>query len=99
MLDDAIEVYHQRASVDLLCGKMAFARIRNLLLSEANLAEGELPTTGTIIIIEFGGTPIPPKSRLRERIAFVGCAFVLCLLLVVFGAGIQTIWRWLMGGQ
>lgn len=80
MLDDAIEVYDRHGCVELLCGKTAFARLRDLLVTEAKLAESALPKHGTIIIIEFGNMPEQPRARFRERIALLGCGLVVVLL-------------------
>src|SRR6266496_1512438 len=100
MDDNAIEVKYidDQHFLKLGCGSLAFARFKDLVRAEAKLSDAEFERTSTIVIVDMSDmTNNRPaqKTRIRERIALWGCGLVVVLLLIVFGAGIQTIWRWL----
>jgi hypothetical protein len=79
--------------VELFCGKAAFARIRDLVLADAQIKDIETTNVRCLYIYECPRPEKDPRKALRrDRIALFGCAFVILTIGFVFFTGLQAIW-------
>jgi hypothetical protein len=75
--------------------KDEFARIRDLLIAEAEVAQFVNEQPELVYSIEI--TVIPekkPSFRMRDRIALLGCGLIGCIAIFVWIVGVTTIMRW-----
>lgn len=101
MADD-IEVHYDANNRELMlsCGSQAFARVRNAVIAASDV--GELAIEGvpddvvTIVIEQPHEPPIKSHTRLRDRMALLGCGLVAFGIMSVLAIGVATIVRWML---
>ena len=97
MADD-IEVHYdpRRGELSLSCGDKAFARVREAVISAADLGAAPIDgvPAGVRVIVVGEVRPAKPTGRLRDRLALLGCGLVGFAVLFVLVIGLGTIAGW-----
>ncbi len=94
---DEIEVHidPDRGVLSLDCGEDAFVRLRDLLISEANLDETVHGLVDRIHLVEIQSAPrTKPSRRWGDRFAVLTCGLVAFVFCFVFAAGVFAIIGW-----
>jgi hypothetical protein len=94
---DDIEVHYDSkpGEVFLSCGSEAFARLREAVLVEAQVAEVvDSPVTNVRLIEIVAAPSLRPPKRWHDRLALLGCGLAGFVIMFVFIAGIGTIVSW-----
>lgn len=93
---DDVKFEFEKGCLSLRCSEALLSRLRDVVITESQIREQLGQPIEVIRWIQITAPSGPVvESRLRDRVALVGCATVAFLVMSVFAIGVATIVGWL----